>query len=254
MIRAVAGEIPKLDPRGSSTTRSTATSTTRPASAILAVLRGSEARTLVDYDEIADPMRHAIVAIEDRRFWEHNGVDIRGIARALVADIRQQKVVEGGSTITQQFVKNALERDQKTIAPEGARGRARLAARALEGLAEAADPAGVPEHDLLRERRLRRPAGCPRLLRPRREGADDPGSRAPRRDPRRPGPVRPGDEPGRRPVPARGRAATRCSRRERSRSPSSWRRTTRRCRTRTTSAWAASRARRSTSSTTSSSS
>ena len=61
-------------------------------------------------------MRHAIVAIEDRRFWEHDGVDLRGIGRALVADIRHQGVVEGGSTITQQFVKNALDRDQKTIA------------------------------------------------------------------------------------------------------------------------------------------
>ena len=61
-------------------------------------------------------MRHAIVAIEDRRFWEHDGVDLRGIGRALIADIRHKDVVEGGSTITQQFVKNALDRDQKTIA------------------------------------------------------------------------------------------------------------------------------------------
>ena len=61
-------------------------------------------------------MRHAIVAIEDRRFWEHDGIDLRGIGRALIADIKHQEVVEGGSTITQQFVKNGLERDQKTIA------------------------------------------------------------------------------------------------------------------------------------------
>ena len=61
-------------------------------------------------------MRHAIVAVEDRRFWEHDGVDVRGIGRALLADIRHKKVVEGGSTITQQFVKNALDRDQRTIA------------------------------------------------------------------------------------------------------------------------------------------
>ena len=85
-------------------------------SRVLAVLRGSEARTLVKYEDIADPMRHAIVAVEDRRFWEHDGVDIRGIGRALLADIRHKKVVEGGSTITQQFVKNALDRDQRTIA------------------------------------------------------------------------------------------------------------------------------------------
>ena len=116
MIRAVAGEVPKLDPRWQLDNQVNGYIYDSTGKRILAVLRGSEARTRVDYDEIADPMRHAIVAIEDRRFWEHNGVDVRGIARALVADVRQQRVVEGGSTITQQFVKNALERDQKTIA------------------------------------------------------------------------------------------------------------------------------------------
>ena len=115
LIRAVAGEIPKLDPQRQLDKQVNGYIYDSTGERILAVLRGSEARTLVDYDEIADPMRHAIVAIEDRRFWEHNGVDVRGIARALAADIRQQKVVEGGSTITQQFVKNALDRDQKTI-------------------------------------------------------------------------------------------------------------------------------------------
>jgi len=117
LIRAIASEIPKLDPQRQLDNQVNGyiydSNVTSPR--ILAVLRGSEARTLIEYDEIADPMRHAIVAIEDRRFWEHDGIDLRGIGRALVADIRQQKVVEGGSTITQQFVKNALDRDQKTI-------------------------------------------------------------------------------------------------------------------------------------------
>ena len=117
LIRAVAGEIPKLDPQRQLDKQVNGyiydSHPTSPR--ILAVLRGSEARTLIDYEQIADPMRHAIVAIEDRRFWEHDGIDLRGIGRALIADIRQQKVVEGGSTITQQFVKNALDRDQKTI-------------------------------------------------------------------------------------------------------------------------------------------
>ena len=117
LIRAIAGEIPKLDPQRQLDNQINGyiydSNETSPR--VLAVLRGSEARTLIEYDEIADPMRHAIVAIEDRRFWEHDGIDLRGIGRALIADIRQQKVVEGGSTITQQFVKNALDRDQKTI-------------------------------------------------------------------------------------------------------------------------------------------
>jgi penicillin-binding protein 1A len=116
LIRAVAGEIPKLDPQRQLDKQVNGYIYDSSGKRVLAVLRGSEARTLVTYDQIADSMRHAIVAIEDRRFWEHDGIDLRGIGRALVADIRHQAVVEGGSTITQQFVKNALDRDQKTIA------------------------------------------------------------------------------------------------------------------------------------------
>ena len=60
-------------------------------------------------------MKQAIVAIEDRRYWEHSGVDVRAVGRALWEDVRQQKVVEGGSTITQQFVKNVWLQDQRSI-------------------------------------------------------------------------------------------------------------------------------------------
>jgi len=118
LIRAVAAEIDagKLDPQRQLDNQANGYIYDKDGKRILAVLRGSEARTLIRYDQIADPMRHAIVAIEDRRFWEHDGIDLRGIGRALVADIRHKGVVEGGSTITQQFVKNALDRDQKTIA------------------------------------------------------------------------------------------------------------------------------------------
>ncbi len=49
-----------------------------------------------------------MIAIEDRRFYEHEGVDYQGIGRALFQDLRQQRAAQGGSTITQQFVKNAL--------------------------------------------------------------------------------------------------------------------------------------------------
>ena len=161
LIRAIASEIDsgKFDPKKQLDNQVNGYIYDSSGKKILAVLRGSEARTLIEYDDISDPMRHAIVAIEDRRFWEHDGIDLRGIGRALIADIKHQKVVEGGSTITQQFVKNGLERDQKTIARKVREAALRLAARALEGLAEEADPDRVPEHDLLRQRRLRRAAG-----------------------------------------------------------------------------------------------
>jgi penicillin-binding protein 1A len=81
---------------------------------ILAVLRGSQSRVLVTSDEISPWMKQAIVATEDKRFWEHRGVDLRGMARALWADVRGGSF-QGGSTITQQFVKNALTGDERTI-------------------------------------------------------------------------------------------------------------------------------------------
>lgn len=118
LIRAIASEIDsgKFDPKKQLDNQVNGYIYDSTGKKILAVLRGSEARTLIEYEDISDPMRHAIVAIEDRRFWEHDGIDLRGIGRALIADIKHKKVVEGGSTITQQFVKNGLERDQKTIA------------------------------------------------------------------------------------------------------------------------------------------
>ena len=61
-------------------------------------------------------MKHAIVAVEDKRFYEHRGVDLRGMARAVWADVTHRGTVQGGSTITQQLVKNAYLTSQKTIA------------------------------------------------------------------------------------------------------------------------------------------
>ena len=82
---------------------------------ILAVLRGSESRVLVQGDDISPWIKQAIVAVEDRRFYEHRGIDIRGMGRALVADIEHKSAVQGGSTITQQFVKNELTGADRSI-------------------------------------------------------------------------------------------------------------------------------------------
>ena len=82
---------------------------------ILATLRGSESRILVGTADIAPIMQQAIVAVEDKRFYEHRGVDLRGIGRAVWADITSKSVVQGGSTITQQFVKNSCVTTERTI-------------------------------------------------------------------------------------------------------------------------------------------
>ncbi len=65
-------------------------------------------RTPVTSEEIADVMKQALVDIEDSRFYEHNGLDVQGTMRALVKNLAAGSVQEGGSTLTQQLVKQTL--------------------------------------------------------------------------------------------------------------------------------------------------
>src|SRR5439155_1402224 len=76
-------------------------------------LTGNRNRILVAATDVSGAMQHAVIAIEDQRFNEHNGIDARGIARALFADLTRRKAVQGASTIPQQFVKNALATQRK---------------------------------------------------------------------------------------------------------------------------------------------
>jgi penicillin-binding protein 1A len=115
LVRAVASEIPNLDPAAQRTDIDTVVYASNGRS-VLAVLRGEESRVLVGTEDIAPIMRQAIVSVEDKRFFEHDGIDMRGVLRALWADIRSQAIVEGGSTITQQFVKNAYIRNERSFA------------------------------------------------------------------------------------------------------------------------------------------
>ncbi|HEY4624385.1 MAG TPA: transglycosylase domain-containing protein [Blastococcus sp.] len=67
-----------------------------------------ENRAPVAGDQIAEVMKQAVVAIEDARFYEHRGLDVQGTLRALVANVAAGGVQEGGSTLTQQLVKQTL--------------------------------------------------------------------------------------------------------------------------------------------------
>ena len=75
-----------------------------------------ENREDVPLDEVPKHIRDAIIAIEDERFYSHNGVDYYGIARALLANIKSHRIVEGGSTLTQQYIKNTIGEKDKTLA------------------------------------------------------------------------------------------------------------------------------------------
>lgn len=114
LITAVASQIPNCDP-GQVPHEVDGHIYANDNHTILATLRGSESRILLDTNQIAPIMQQAIVAIEDKRFYEHNGVDLRGIGRAVWADVTNKSVVQGGSTITQQFVKNSCVTTARTI-------------------------------------------------------------------------------------------------------------------------------------------
>ncbi|PLR86632.1 transglycosylase domain-containing protein [Bacillus sp. V33-4] len=68
----------------------------------------------VPISKIPDDLKNAVIAIEDQRFYSHNGIDLIGIARAFFRNITAGGIVEGGSTITQQLTKNALLSPEKT--------------------------------------------------------------------------------------------------------------------------------------------
>src|SRR5215212_7861010 len=73
---------------------------------LLGSIPAEKNRQPVALHRISKWMRLSTIAIEDRRFYEHSGIDVEGIARALAADVQAGRVVEGGSTITQQLVRN----------------------------------------------------------------------------------------------------------------------------------------------------
>lgn len=81
---------------------------------LITVLR-EEDRTNVPLERVPRSLQDAVVAIEDERFWEHNGVDIKAVARAAEQNAEAGEVAQGGSTITQQYVKTALLSDERTL-------------------------------------------------------------------------------------------------------------------------------------------
>ena len=75
----------------------------------------AEKQNYVKYDEINEDYINAVISVEDVRFFDHKGVDIISICRALVVDIKNMNFTEGGSTITQQLAKNIYFNQKKEI-------------------------------------------------------------------------------------------------------------------------------------------
>lgn len=77
--------------------------------------RGIIQRASVPVDEMPDHVVKAVLATEDRRFFEHYGIDVFGLARAMSENVRANSVVQGGSSITQQLAKNLFLSNERTV-------------------------------------------------------------------------------------------------------------------------------------------
>lgn len=87
----------------------------RTGKILLYDIYGDEKREIVSFTQISDNLKHAILASEDARFYEHNGVDFESIIRAILIDLKLQSVSQGASTITQQLIRSVYLTRQKTI-------------------------------------------------------------------------------------------------------------------------------------------
>ena len=81
----------------------------------MAVLKAEENRSPVELKQVPEHLINAVIAVEDERFWQHGGVDIRSTGRAMMSNVAAGGVTQGGSTITQQLVKNTLVTPERSI-------------------------------------------------------------------------------------------------------------------------------------------
>jgi len=82
---------------------------------LLYEIHGEVKRTLVNLDQIPTDVQNAAVAVEDKNFYQHGGISITGLIRSVIVDVLSGQKRQGGSTITQQFVKNAVLTREKSV-------------------------------------------------------------------------------------------------------------------------------------------
>ena len=113
---ALAEDMPELDDYSS--TELAQTSLVYDANGnVVDELYGIQNRFVVSLDDINPTLHEAVIAIEDHRFYEHRGLDFEAIGRAAVENVRNLSIQEGGSTITQQLIKNTYIAQEERLIP-----------------------------------------------------------------------------------------------------------------------------------------
>ena len=132
--------------------------------------RGAIIGAPVDVMRLPPHVGQAFIAIEDRRFFRHVGIDPWGIGRAIWRDLRAGRMLEGGSTISQQLAKTSFLSPARTADPQGAGGADRAVARGLA--LQGGDPQPLSLQRLFRRQRLRPARRRPPLFQRRSRAAD----------------------------------------------------------------------------------
>ncbi len=87
----------------------------REGETVLFNVHGEEKRTIIPSEDMPDHLKKAVITAEDANFYDHQGLDLKGVGRAVFVNIKERGLSQGGSTITQQLVKNSLLGRQKTF-------------------------------------------------------------------------------------------------------------------------------------------
>ncbi len=82
---------------------------------LLYTMHGEERRELIGIEDLPDHLIQALIATEDSNFYDHMGIDIKGVGRSILTNIRERDLAAGGSTISQQLIRNALLTREKTF-------------------------------------------------------------------------------------------------------------------------------------------
>ncbi len=110
---------------------------------LLSTLHGPENREPLTLDQVPDTVKQSVLAVEDSDFYFHGGVNLRATARALLENVSAGSIEQGGSTITQQLVKNALLNSDQDLDRKSK--EAMLALRLEEELTDEAEAAGAAD-------------------------------------------------------------------------------------------------------------
>ncbi len=87
----------------------------RTGEIVLYTIYGEEKRDLVKLDDIPEHLIYAVIATEDENFYNHIGIDIKGIARSVIQNIKSRRAAQGGSTISQQLIRSTFLSGEKTV-------------------------------------------------------------------------------------------------------------------------------------------